>query len=171
MLGQARPLLDKALNYLVNQRRPLERFLEDPRVPLTNNHAKRLFRAPVQGRKAHQGSRSEGGTRILSAFYTVIGSCKLNGADPVAFMKHLVERGLAEPTSALLPSESRPRSPANGSHHRVEVEGSRSMTGDERTGIGWPGDCGTMYARGARLRAPAERIAAELAGEGEPPQG
>ncbi|TVQ94863.1 MAG: hypothetical protein EA397_00640 [Deltaproteobacteria bacterium] len=50
--------LDKALNYLVNQRRPLERFLEDPRVPLMNNHAERLIRSPVQGRKAHQGSRS-----------------------------------------------------------------------------------------------------------------
>lgn len=52
---------DKALNYLVNQRRPLERFLEDPRAPLTNNHAERLFRSPAQGRKAHQASRSMNG--------------------------------------------------------------------------------------------------------------
>ncbi|TVQ86152.1 MAG: transposase domain-containing protein [Deltaproteobacteria bacterium] len=35
----------------------------------------------------------------------MIGSCKLNGADPVAFMKHLVERGLEEPGYALLPSD------------------------------------------------------------------
>ena len=96
---------DKALNYLTNQRRPLERFLSDARIPLTNNHAERLIRSPVQGRKAHQGSRSEGGTRIASAFYTVIGSCKLNGVDPVAYMKTLVERGLKQPGYALLPSD------------------------------------------------------------------
>ncbi|TVQ86151.1 MAG: hypothetical protein EA397_20570 [Deltaproteobacteria bacterium] len=52
--------LDKAITTLVNQRGPLQGFLEDARVPLTNNHAERLIRAPVQGRKAHQGSRSEG---------------------------------------------------------------------------------------------------------------
>jgi transposase len=96
---------DKALVYLRHQRRPLERFLDDVRVPLTNNHAERLIRSPVQGRKAHQGSRSEGGTRIASAFYTVIGSCKLSGVDPVAYMRALVERGLKEPGYALLPSD------------------------------------------------------------------
>ena len=96
---------DKAVNYLINQRRPLERFLEDPRIPLTNNHAERLIRGLVQGRKVHQGSRSEGGTRVASAFYTVVGSCKLSGVDPVAYMKALVERGLKEPGYALLPSD------------------------------------------------------------------
>lgn len=96
---------DKAIVYLTNQKRPLTRFLEDGRVPLTNNHAERPVRSPVQGRKAHQGSRSEGGTRIASAYYTVIGSCGLVGVDPVEFMKILVARGRRPPGYALLPRD------------------------------------------------------------------
>ncbi|MFO7571422.1 MAG: IS66 family transposase [Gaiellaceae bacterium] len=97
--------VDKAIGYLVNQRTALERFLSDGRVPLTNNHAERIVRGPVQGRKAHQGSRSEGGTRIAGVFYSAIQSCQLVGVDPVAYMTVLVRRGMKEPGYALLPRE------------------------------------------------------------------
>lgn len=97
--------VDKAIGYLINQRSALVRFLSDGRIPLTNNHAERIIRGPVQGRKAHQGSRSEGGTRIAGAFYSVVQSCQLSGVDPVEYMKILVERGRAEPGYALLPRD------------------------------------------------------------------
>src|SRR5690606_30411422 len=48
-----RGLVATAFGYAVRQKEPLCRFLEDGRLPLTNNHSERALRSPIcAGRKA-----------------------------------------------------------------------------------------------------------------------
>ena len=95
--------LDDGLRYLRNHRAALTVFLDDPRVPLTNNLAEQVLRTAVLGRKNHQGSRSEGGARVSGIFYSIMQTCRLVDVDPVAFMITVAERAAVDPTYALLP--------------------------------------------------------------------
>lgn len=61
-------------------------FVENPLVPLDNNHAERALRGPVIGRKNHYGSRSERGTEVAALFYTLCETAKLQGAEPRAYL-------------------------------------------------------------------------------------
>jgi transposase len=62
--------LASAINYMTGVWSGLTRFLDDPRIPLTNNTAERANRGPVLGRKNHYGSRSKRGTEVAAQLYT-----------------------------------------------------------------------------------------------------
>ena len=62
----------------------IEPFLDDPRVPMTNNAAERSLRGIVVGRKNHYGSKSVPGTEVAALFYSLIESAKLCGVEPRA---------------------------------------------------------------------------------------
>jgi transposase len=79
--------LPKAIRYVVrNQWVPLNRFLEDGRVHLTNNRAERDLGPLGRGRKAwlHAGS-DEGAARIADV-YTIVETCRRQELDPFAYM-------------------------------------------------------------------------------------
>jgi transposase len=86
--------VDKAIKYTAERWAALTRFLEDPRIPLDNNHTERALRGPVVGRKNHYGSRSLRGTEVAALYYTLIESAKLNGLDPRAYLRIAVVAAL-----------------------------------------------------------------------------
>ena len=60
----------------------LVRFLEEPRVPLSNNAVERALRGQCLGRKNHYGSRSRRGTEVAATFYSVVETAKLREMAP-----------------------------------------------------------------------------------------
>jgi transposase len=79
--------LGEALTYLKNQWDGLKLFLEDPRVPLSNNPAERALRGVVVGRKNHYGSKSKRGTEVAAVFYSLLESAAMGGVDPKAYLR------------------------------------------------------------------------------------
>src|SRR5215210_3794710 len=76
----------------------LLRFLEDPRVPPTNNDSERGFRFAVIQRKVSQCSKTAGGARAFEAFASVIKTAMRQGQDVVERLAGLF-RGI-DPQSA-----------------------------------------------------------------------
>jgi transposase len=95
--------LGKAIAYMGARWRGLTRFLEDPRVPLDNNHAERAMRGVVLGRKNHYGSKSRRGTEVAAIFYTLLETAKLAGVEPKAYLTRAIRTALAEPGAVTSP--------------------------------------------------------------------
>ena len=76
-----RSQLGKALAYLENQRESLEVFLNDPRVPLSNNDCERDLRHVVVGRANWLVFASPRGGEVACRLYSLVLSCKENGVD------------------------------------------------------------------------------------------
>lgn len=95
----------KALGYLINQWKPLLRFLEDPLVPIHNNHTEQEMRNWVLGRKNHYGSRSKRGTEVAAVFYTLLETAKLCGVNPRDYIGVAAEAAIYEPGQATLPHQ------------------------------------------------------------------
>ena len=97
--------LGKAIKYLVNQWPGLVRFLDDPMIPLHNNHMERELRNWVLGRKNHYGSRSRRGTEVAALFYTLIETAQLHGIDPAEYLRSAAIQAIESPgpDAAMLP--------------------------------------------------------------------
>jgi hypothetical protein len=65
----------------------------------------RVPRAVVDGRKNHCGSRSERGTRVAALFYSLIGSARLAGVEPRAYLREASLRAVRNRGTASLPRE------------------------------------------------------------------
>ena len=75
--------------------------LEDGRVCLTNNAAERALRGVALGRKSWLFAGSERGGHRAAAMYTLIGTAKLNGIDPQAWLADVIARISDMPVSRL----------------------------------------------------------------------
>lgn len=95
----------KAIAYMLGLWPGLKRFLDDPRIPLDNNHTERGLRGVVIGRKNHYGSRSRRGTEVAALYYSLIESAKLAGVEPKAYLRAAARAALANPGAVLLPHE------------------------------------------------------------------
>ena len=91
----------KALRSLLNYREGLCVFVDHPQVPLTNNLAERILRAPAIGRGLSFGSDSEKGAEFTAIMYSVIGTLSMNGIDVLrwleAWLKACAENGRQPP--------------------------------------------------------------------------
>ena len=67
-------------------------FLRRGDVPLHNNLSELLLRQPIVGRKNWMFSRSEGGAYAAAGRFTLIGSCLLQGLDPLAYLYDVFRR-------------------------------------------------------------------------------
>lgn len=76
----------KAILYLQKRWDGFTRFLEDHRIPLSNNEAERTIRHAVVGRKNYYGSGNHTGAETAATLFTVIESCKKNDIDPRTFL-------------------------------------------------------------------------------------
>lgn len=94
MSAQSRPesKLGKALGYAISQEDRMRLFLRRGDVPLHNNLSELLLRQPIVGRKNWLFSRSEGGAEAASGWFTLIGSCLLQGLDPLAYLYDVFRR-------------------------------------------------------------------------------
>jgi hypothetical protein len=82
----------KAMNYMLSRWPSFTRFLEDGRICLTNNAAERALRGAALGRKAWLFAGSERGGDRAAFMYTLIGTAKLNGIDPQAWLADVLAR-------------------------------------------------------------------------------
>lgn len=68
------------------------RYCEDGRIEIDNNAAERALRAVAIGRKNYLFAVSDTGGERAAAICTLIGSAKLNGVDPAAYLRFVLER-------------------------------------------------------------------------------
>jgi len=75
--------------------------LDDGRVCLTNNAAERSLRGVALGRKSWLFAGSERGGQRAAFMYSLIGTAKLNGIDPQAWLADVIARISDLPLSRL----------------------------------------------------------------------
>lgn len=78
--------LMEAITYATNQEATMRVCLDRGDVPIHNNLSELLLRQPVVGRKNWLFARSEGGALAAATMFTLIGSCRLQGVDPHAYL-------------------------------------------------------------------------------------
>ncbi len=84
--------LGKALYYAAHQRAPLGRFLEDGRLELHNNACERALRRIAVGRNNWVFAGSDAGGERAAVIYTVLGTCRLRGIGPWAWVRDVLEK-------------------------------------------------------------------------------
>ena len=72
-----------------NQRVALARFLDDGRLPMTNNISERHLRREAIGRKNWLFVGSDDGARTNTIFVSLLASCQLHGIEPRAYLRDL----------------------------------------------------------------------------------
>jgi transposase len=97
--------LRKAIDYMLGLWVGLTRFLDDPRVPLTNNLAERELRTVVVGRKNHYGSKSRRGTEVAAILYSLLETAQLIGVEPKAYLIEATRRVIKHPDVIFLPHD------------------------------------------------------------------
>jgi hypothetical protein len=83
--------MGKSIRYLLGHWKEFTVFLDDIRVPLSNNHAERSLRHAVLGRKNFNGSKTINGADVAADHYTIIETCKLVDLDPPVYYRYLVD--------------------------------------------------------------------------------
>lgn len=89
--------LGAAVRYATNHEEHFRVFLDRPELPLHNNLSELLLRGPVVGRKNWLFAGSEGGATGAANAFTVIGSCVLQGIDPLEYLTDVFGRLLDHP--------------------------------------------------------------------------
>lgn len=79
----------KAINYFINQWDALIYYCDDGLAEIDNNIAENALRAVTLGRKNFLFAGSDSGGMRAASMYSLIGTCKLNGIDPQAYLKHV----------------------------------------------------------------------------------
>ena len=82
--------LAAAVRYSLNQEQALRRFLEDGRLPATNNISERQLRRQAVGRKNWLFIGSDDGAEVNTTFSTLIASCHMNDVEPEAYLREVM---------------------------------------------------------------------------------
>ena len=82
----------KAIRYALGRWRALLRYCDDGRIEIDNNAAERALRAVALGRKNYLFAGSDSGGERAATIYSLIGTAKLNGLDPEAYLRQVLER-------------------------------------------------------------------------------
>ena len=91
----------KAINYFLNDWEGFTTFLADGRICLTNNSAERELRAVARGRKAWLFVGSDRGGQRAAMMFSLFGTARLNGVDPLAWFTDVLTRIADIPQSRL----------------------------------------------------------------------
>ena len=78
-----------AIHYALARWNALVRYLDDGRIELDNSAAERALRAVAVGRRNYLFAGSDAGGERAAVFYSLIGSAKLNGLDPEAYLRYV----------------------------------------------------------------------------------
>jgi hypothetical protein len=81
-----------AIRYTLGRWSALMRYCDDGRLEIDNNAAERALRAVALGRKNYLFAGSDLGGERAAAIYSLIGSAKLNGIDPEAYLRNVLAR-------------------------------------------------------------------------------
>ena len=105
--------LGKAFNYFLTNYSGLTLFLDNPDVPIDNNAAERILRAPVVGRKTWYGTHSRDGALAAAVHFSLVQSCRLVGLNPRTYYRESISRAHARETP-LTPKEMAQQASASG---------------------------------------------------------
>jgi len=103
--------LRKAINYALNQREALYRYLDDGRLKPDNNTAENAIRPLALGRKNWLFAASERGARATALYYSLVQSCKACKVNPWEYLDDMLRRIMAHPVNRLrelLPDQWQP---------------------------------------------------------------
>jgi transposase len=81
-----------AVRYALSRWKALLRYCDDGRIEIDNNAAERSLRTVALGRKNYLFAGSDAGGERAAAIYSLIGSAKLNGLDPEAYLRNVLSR-------------------------------------------------------------------------------
>ena len=84
--------LAEAIRYALRHWDGLRVFLDDGRVDLDTNTVERTMRPIALGRKNHLFAGSDGGARTWAVIASLLQSAKLNGVEPFAYLRDILER-------------------------------------------------------------------------------
>jgi transposase len=90
-----------AIRYALALWDALVRFCDDGRVEIDNNAAERALRCVAIGRKNYLFAGSDRGGERAATFYSLIGTAKLNGLDPEAYLRELLARIADHPVNRI----------------------------------------------------------------------
>jgi hypothetical protein len=81
-----------AVGYALTLWPALTRYCDDGRLEIDNNAAERALRAVTLGRKNYLFAGSDAGGERGAVIYSLIGTAKLNGLDPEAYLREVLTR-------------------------------------------------------------------------------
>jgi hypothetical protein len=90
--------LARAISYSLSRWTALTRYCDDGRVEIDNNAAER---AVALGRKNFLFAGSDAGGERAAAFYSLIGTAKLCGLDPEAYLRDVLTRIAEHPINCI----------------------------------------------------------------------
>ena len=94
-IDTADPLLGEkmkdAINYSLEHKETLCRFLEDGRIPCDNGFCENSIRLYAQGRRNWLFSNTPDGARASTIIYSMIETARKNGANPLLYLKYLLD--------------------------------------------------------------------------------
>jgi len=81
-----------AIRYALGLWKALTHYCDDGHLEIDNNAAERALRAVALGRKNYLFAGSGAGGERAAAIYSLVGSAKLNGLDPEAYLREILTR-------------------------------------------------------------------------------
>jgi len=90
-----------AIGYALSRWEALTRYCDDGRIEIDNNAAERALRTVALGRKNYLFAGSDAGGERAAAFYSLIGTAKLNGMDPEAYLREVFARIAEHPINRI----------------------------------------------------------------------
>jgi len=91
----------KAIRYALSRWEALTRYCDDGRIEIDNNAAERALRCVALGRKNFLFAGSDAGGERAAALYSLLGSAKLNGHNPEAFLREVLVRIAEHPINRI----------------------------------------------------------------------
>jgi hypothetical protein len=86
----AKSVLAIAIRYALTRWTALIGYRDDGHIEIDNNAAERSLRAVAPGRKNYLFAGSDAGGERAAAIYSLIGTAKLNGLDPEAYLREVL---------------------------------------------------------------------------------
>jgi transposase len=90
-----------AVRYALGRWEALLRYCNDGRLEIDNNAAERSLRAVALGRKNYLFAGSDRGGESAAVLYSLIGTAKLNGIDPEAYLRNILSRIAEHPINRI----------------------------------------------------------------------
>jgi transposase len=90
-----------AIRYALSNWEALTRYCDDGRREIDNSAAERALRAVSIGRKNYLFAGSDRGGERAATFYALIGTAKLNGLNPEAYLREVLQRVADHPINRI----------------------------------------------------------------------